>query len=351
MLLLRSNGLLINGCPFSPAGSGSDTWTITFIQADKSLISTKLLTVFSWKLGVCIPATILGPSGYLNRRQRDVQDLSLFTDFTCTNETDVELSMAISHFTLLRSFSWGGLRSEEDFQALAVCLENNQNSLESLVIDASDWIDSDCKWSSNFQDWNGDGSENYLAIEILSLEHGDRKVLFPALRKLSLLGIPLEGMLQETASALNFNILTHLRLWNCLRFYEPLITTSSFDQASNLECLELTVEEDQCIFKLEDLETTLEKIQGLQELYLLLPADAVWNVGWLQSVSTHTSTLRHLVLHERGPSETEDTDTMFYDSNIEWSPKLDNILRGANLECFGVSLEPDNLVCSISYIG
>jgi hypothetical protein len=85
--------------------------------------------------------------------------------------------------------------SPGDFDALSSALENNTRRLEQLQLDFVNWPLED-----------EDDSTNFFAREALKLPAGQYKVMFPALKVLSLRAISLKNSVEkELAHALNLS--------------------------------------------------------------------------------------------------------------------------------------------------
>lgn len=69
-------------------------------------------------MGTCVPPHILGPDGYFNLKQSDINDLELITAGNCPIHLQGNRPIDLEAFVHLRSFSWTGLWSRGDLNAL-----------------------------------------------------------------------------------------------------------------------------------------------------------------------------------------------------------------------------------------
>jgi hypothetical protein len=128
----------------------------------------------SWNLGICVPLTNLGSTGYLPEHQKCLESLSLITDDSCYCSRDGQNPLDLSQFCHLRDLSWTGLQSKEDFDALRECLGVDAHHLKSLSLHLSDWEKADEFW---FLDCSGimeDGirSNSFVASDVMGLQPG-----------------------------------------------------------------------------------------------------------------------------------------------------------------------------------
>lgn len=86
--------------------------------------------------GQCVPRSILGPDGYLVRKQTHIEAIRLITDPFC----DVDCLLHLASFRNLKSISWKGPRLEEGFVSINKALQSNKTSLEELELDFFDWM-------------------------------------------------------------------------------------------------------------------------------------------------------------------------------------------------------------------
>ncbi len=310
-----------------------------------------MLTNNSWNLGTCIPAALLGKNGHLPKHQRNIEHLSLMTNGQCQFALGGDSPLDLSQFNRLKTFSWRGLRSVEDFEALQGFFAASSSALEGLTIDLGCWIKPDYFWFSEFGIERNYRSPNFFAREILKIERGG---MFPFLESLSFCAVSFKSAVPEMISALNIRALRSLKLWNCPGMFELLNEIATSDQVMRLTCFELAADFGHSynggdelfgFFKYQDsMEKFLQKCQGLEDLCLLYPA----GINELaDSIARHHSTLKRLVLHERDidPVENSPRFGRLCDGEIAWHGEIEALFANLDLEFLGVSNEPGFLVC------
>ena len=287
-------------------------------------------------MGICLPLALSGHSGYLTRRQQHLQSLCLVIDGSCPT---ADYPLGLSQFTRLKSLSWKGLGSIKDFRALGGSLKANALCLEDLNIEVTSWSEPDDTWLS----WKDGLSSNSLATEILQLNCGDSNGLLPSLQRLSLSSLSFELMTLEVIHAFNFSALCRLKLWNCNKSTELLKGMIVLENAIMLTSFELVHAHESHLLDALSLANFLKKFQGLRDLYLLIPGPADWaSIG--HGILNHKSTLRRLVVHECTLGLRDG-----YDTGIVWDTELESIAVQWNLRCFGMSINVDGLVRTISF--
>lgn len=279
-------------------------------------------------MGTCIPAKVLGESGYLAKRQHKIEHLSLVTDRICPNARHGQMPLDLSQFNCLRTLSWRGLRSVVDFEALRVCLRANALHLEDLTIDLTGWVKKNDDW---FPRGNGTRSPNFFVREILGLSRGELNRMLACLRYLSLYNVSFDSAVPETLYALNFSELRVLKLWNCPFSYQLLEAITKSNLAIRLTSFEIVANADDVIRDLSvGVQDFLERFEGLKDVYLMLRTTQWTNIA--EGILHHKSTLKRLVVHERKLYSNE----VERDGGILWPKELEIVLQETSLECFGI---------------
>jgi hypothetical protein len=123
----------------------------------------------------------------------------------------------LSHFNHIIEFSWTGVQSKEDFEALRDCLRINAQHLKSLSLNLIDWEKADDFWFIDHSRFTGDGSRsrNFFVTDIISLEQSKTGLSFPSLESLSLSALSFESAINDIFLAFNFSGLRKLMLWKC----------------------------------------------------------------------------------------------------------------------------------------
>lgn len=272
--------------------------------------------------------------------------LSLVTNFLCTDRREGFNQLDLSTFTKLRAFSWIGLHSEEDFEALKGCLRDNATHLQALTLDLIDCQQNDF-WSLDSGETNDEIPDlnNFFATDVMCLGQDSPGLHFPTLELLSLSEVSFKTAERSLASAFNFSRLQKLRLWNCPGMIELLDDVANSYHALPLVSLELVIDIHHAE-TLPEMEVSrfLQTISGLRDLYLSL---YVWD--WepvLEAVMNHLSSLKRLVLHGRGVDA--DEDSLWFeedaDYSIEWNGPLSLLFELAECDVMGIANPPNFMV-------
>ncbi|EED14091.1 conserved hypothetical protein [Talaromyces stipitatus ATCC 10500] len=86
---------------------------------------------FGWHMGYCVPASVLGQSGYIPHFQPNLRSLSLKVDSACVGGSLAGLASLKN----LRHFSWRGIDSVRAFSLIRLVLKNNAEHLVSLELE------------------------------------------------------------------------------------------------------------------------------------------------------------------------------------------------------------------------
>ena len=259
---------------------------------------------------------------------------------------DGECPLDLSGFHHLSSFSWMGLRSVEDFEALRDCLEENSSRLERLTIDVIKWTEANDSWFTDHGRGNASRSHSFLAEDILGLKPDGSKLTLLSLRHLVLSAISFQPMTKELMKAFNFSALRSLKLWNCPGAYELLKDFAESDLEIELTSFEFVDDADGNCDDIDIyLVDFLNAFAGLKDLYLLVRGPANWHYIGLGIIS-HKSSLTRLVIHDRttditvGSSRFEEV----CDGNVSWHPPIAFVISKLGLDCLGISNDCDFLV-------
>jgi hypothetical protein len=294
-----------------------------------------------WHLGTCVPQDLLGPGGYLPTRQSKIEDLSLLTSDPCIlPKRDWEWQMSLTHFKSLKTFSWSGGLSREDFHELRDMFRSQASKLEVLKIDLLDWWDALWNWCMEDYDlqlWTREN--NFFAERVLETVPGLTNVLFPSLKSLTLSSVDFQYASLEMAHAFNFSNLNSLNLRDCPHTGSLLRKVVESGEPINLQSLELVIqhrnhdephqgEEESWVIRF------INSFEGLRSLYLLIlnRKRAATKHKYWPSILHHRKTLGRLVYHEQVYESYWQLDCNI---SIEDKNTLDAFTQ-MNLECIGL---------------
>ncbi|KAF5669338.1 AAA family ATPase [Fusarium circinatum] len=193
---------------------------------------------FSWDLGTCIPAPILGTNGIIARQQPALRNLQLITHPFCPQrKTSPETAIDLSAFTHLLSISWRGPDSQ-NLKTLAIALRNNESHLESLELDLVDWphMQRELGYQNGRDVVHGLRARDYMNETVFSLDKGSPCIKFPNLHTLVLSHVPLTATLAE---AVDFEILKSLTIRSCPQWYDFVLAMAKRKVPVKLRKLEL----------------------------------------------------------------------------------------------------------------
>ena len=313
-----------------------------------------MLTVhISWEIGTCIPEEILGPTGYLSRKQRRIQSIYLVTDPTCDVALHDARYTGLSTLRHLKTLSWKGVKPADDFAALSETLRYNSKQLEKLELDLIDWdrVIETC-------DIDEESLGRSFTEEVIGVQPSKTIVLFPSLRILSLSAVSLKPATKELANALNTSTLRSLKLILCPGWDDFLNCIRHSGSSIVLESLEI-----QCYRMRSDMGEVwticnfLDAIQGLKDLFISTPAPSHFS-DLCRSATEHKSTLRRFVYHERYVDLDDESSTFQEENDLPdmWLRPNDleelissNPFNDLELECIGICCIPSILVRSQIY--
>ncbi|KAL3444686.1 hypothetical protein BJX65DRAFT_310685 [Aspergillus insuetus] len=208
------------------------------------------LVSFTWQIHTCVPQSILGPRGYLRRHQRNMHSLHL-TGPSCGSNADPSRRPSLSRFHSIRHFSWSlhtinhCIALREFFASPAV-----SHGLEELTLRGS-YLDRQLRdWKELQKPWSWMQARNVFAFKVLDLQPNETwdKVVFPALKKLTLYNIGFRYAVRDLVAAFNMHNLRSLKLRS---YYSSAILCTIAELADEycnntngtipLTCLDITV--------------------------------------------------------------------------------------------------------------
>ncbi|KAI9374982.1 hypothetical protein BJX61DRAFT_217612 [Aspergillus egyptiacus] len=253
------------------------------------------LKSFSWQLGCCIPAAVLGSDGWLASKQESIQSLSLTTDGTCHNiQDDIGGLLKLSQ---LRSFSWKGLHHYESCIPAVIrgVLMSNSGHLERLELEA---VGGEFNSALSIGEFLGRSS---LPPSESALEPQDTDeypmIAFHSLLHLSFGWISVKSARKILVSAVRVEKLRSLTLHNCPGTTEFIETLEATGRATKLRSFEVTLGEEEHLNwsrVFPALWLFLRSLECLEELFVSVQG----RVSLVDTaVLNFTSTLKRLVLH------------------------------------------------------
>lgn len=298
-------------------------------------------------MGTCIPPQILGPFGHLPLKQKGIESIRLTTDGACEWNLYGNCLIDLSEFKNLKSLSWSGLRSENDFSTLHGALQQFSNQLVELDLDLIDWN------TVNYFLMDQDDSRDFFVRRILAIPPGGRKGMFSALQLLSLSGVSLIDFPEEITEAFDFKTLRSLKLRLCPGWDDFLQHACQSCQPIALKSLEIQITDDIEDNFRDTISEFLESFEGLEKLFISTNSARDPLDLWYAALH-HKSTLRRFVHHVRGGAsedgfsyeDMDRPDLSFTQKEIKsfggWF--LNNPLHKLDLECIGFSCRPQYLV-------
>ncbi|KAI3571534.1 hypothetical protein IWW34DRAFT_795891 [Fusarium oxysporum f. sp. albedinis] len=276
-----------------------------------SLHDNQLVT-FSWEMGTCIPASVLGPSGIINKCQSTLRNLNLITDWQCyrtdpfwlTSGCEKRSELSLQGLKDLRRLCWKAPH-EEDLFALSCVVDTNKGHLEALELDFIEW---DTSAGRSFRYGNGTPDVCPLLGDVLHLSPIAGGAIFPKLQELSLSEAAIGPKL---ALAIDFNVLRVLKLRGCYGWCEILEHLTASRVKLEITTFELIAAGDKSpAVEIRDdtINEFLASFTGLQELYLLVSAPWFPCGQFSSAIANHRATLRQCVLDglwENIPEEPE----------------------------------------------
>ncbi|WQF84562.1 Putative F-box domain-containing protein [Colletotrichum destructivum] len=295
------------------------------------------LLSFSWDIGTCVPAEILGTHGIVSRKQSAIRSLTLVTDYTC--EVDLPGSVVdLSSFNQLTSLCWKA-PNVAHIPTLSSAIRSNAPRLQSLELDFAriellDELPLETVAGRRVQKLNGTlpEEENNSEEEEEEEEEEEQDIVFqwerasylatilgpnpsrgsclsalPALQELTLSFVPVSA---ATARVVDVGVLRSMTLRKCNGWGEFLDEVVLLGTRIRLRSLEIDALEMRASHADEGhhaLAGFLGSFRGLERLFMCLcppvpeHEDGVWRLLW-GSLSGHRDTLKSLVEHRRRAS-------------------------------------------------
>lgn len=313
---------------------------------------TGTIRSLGWTLGTCVPQSLLGPTGYFPLNQQNLESIRLVTDGGCDEGIEHKDYLALSAFPHLKRLSWIGLSSPSDFESLANVLEQRSHQLKDLEIDLTHYRDA---LSDDDSDDETENSE--FAVQILKLPRRS-PMRFSVLSRLALAGVSVapgnskevrQRVLGDIHDVFDFGSLRSLKLTHCHGWEDLIILLTKSAVPLKLRYLEIQWSFYHAPTKpYESISAFLEKVQGLEELFLYTTA-AEDSPGPWQALLRHRTSLRRFVYHQRTLDLNGETDIfeIGYDSpdltfmgpeDEESGPR--GSLGKLDLTCLGLSCIP-----------
>lgn len=221
--------------------------------------------------------------------------------------------LALSAFPHLKRLSWTGLTSPTDLESLADVLEERSHQLEELEIDLTHHQDM-------LSDIDSDDEKEHdeFAVQILKLPR-HRSMRFPVLKKMALAAVSVapgssravsQQVLEYIHDVFDFGSLQSLKLRHCHGWQDLIILICKGAEPLKLRSLEIQWSfKDNLTKPYESISALLDKIQGLEELFLYTTA-AEYSLGPWRALLRHRTSLRRFVHHQRS-LDLRDDDYLF----------------------------------------
>ncbi|KAI8401454.1 hypothetical protein FOFC_18323 [Fusarium oxysporum] len=330
----------------SPIIRHTESFDILANAAETILVSLhdNQLVTFSWEMGTCIPASVLGPSGIINKCQSTLRNLNLITDWQCyrtdpfwlTSGCEKRSELSLQGLKDLRRLCWKAPH-EEDLFALSCVVDTNKRHLEALELDFIEW---DTSAGRSFRYGNGTPDVCPLLGDVLHLSPIAGGAIFPKLQELSLSEAAIGPKL---ALAIDFNVLRVLKLRGCYgwcEFLEHLTASRVKLEITTFELIAAGDKSPAVEIRDDTINEFLASFTGLQELYLLVSAPWFPCGQFSSAIANHRATLRQCVLDglwENIPEEPE--------RRMLAAPFGEGFLGILDLQAIGLINDHHTLVC------
>ena len=243
---------------------------------------------------------ILGSGGYLPQHQRNLEHLTLITDWACQ---DSPVKVELRYYRNLKSLNWRGLRWHTDSYSVNAKFIRENEYLEELVLDYGLWATNIEIWSSWQRAVIPDNLSCIMHELNQTLGFNCQEGKFHSLKRLRLAAF-LIVIPRHPKQELRLSSLRLLSLWNCPRTDSFLIAVVETATVLNLTTFELvrshpwyhprdTSTEDQLNNCLPQF---LLSFGGLENVYLLLATEDPWP-STIVALARHQASLKRLVLH------------------------------------------------------
>lgn len=247
-----------------------------------------------------MPDSLIGPSGYLTTRQKNIESLRLITDGVCSRRAPRAYdSPALSEFPRLKRLSLVGLSSHEELNALIDTLQRLSHQLVEFELDLER-----CRYPKLSSEW--DSIHSLFLSRVMNLRQL-RASTFASLQSLSLSSLsfntnsfgptPMPGHIARTFNLPNLH---SLKMRDC-DGWELLLEFLTFPSSTppivlrSLEIWDRPTPEE--FSKTGILKSFLESFRGLEDLFILTPPAPVYAI-W-SALAHHKNTLRRFVHHQR----------------------------------------------------
>lgn len=289
------------------------------------------LTDCRWRLGTCVPKSILGPDGDLPRYQPYIEHLNLLTDGTCLHARHG--LGAMSQLCSVRDLTWNGIQHPEEVESLRQCLRSNHPHLRSLSVGFSP------SSFANYFLWDHLIGPGQLGDRVT---HVPKFMTFPNLTELSLSQTTLPACF-PSGEYFTFDTLRSLTLRHCPNQLRLLVLLSKAPRKIQLDCLE------GCFDFFQDNERDanaisdfLQSFHGLRKLHLHISNFPPQGSAFVEGVHAHYATLESFVYHERQLVSVDDSGLFEEDRDVipGWLGDLGRAIDQRQVTSLALSLCP-----------
>jgi hypothetical protein len=183
-------------------------------------------------------------------------------------------------------------------------------------------------------------------------DNKSKTILFKSLKTLSLSAVTFEEAEIEMICAFNMGNLTTLKLIYCHASLSALDHLAQMKLGSTLKSFELMINtfclssnnigpEEQA----NSIHTFLNSFLRVEDIFLILSRS--WNPIF-RAISNHATTLKQLVIHERGHDEDSTTNDDL-DGEIPCTKEVGELISKTTLTCLGTNIPLLQLVCLYSF--
>lgn len=232
---------------------------------------------YSWHLGSCTPASLLGDHAYLPLKQSRLKSLSITKNPSCWYSNRELLDLG--RFRSLQTVSWRGIITASDVVEVGKMLQRNAKHLQDLEL-------------------NIEGSQCQPLIQSVTTRQSsvhDMPVVFWSLKNLCLAGVGFGSISSDAIVLWNISRLVSLALNECPEVGDFLKTSIDIAQLT-LKSFELVTLREP-LGSPSTLNSFLWSFQSLERLHLSIDECSL-DMGTIwKSIAHHKSTLRELVLN------------------------------------------------------
>lgn len=302
----------------------------------------------SWALGTCIPRELMGDLGYFPLKQQLVESISIITDGFCKYNIDHQSPIDLSAFAKLKKLSWSGLRSDNDMKTLRNTLKKVSPQLVELELDFICWYDPEANLSI-FDEKSG----GFFVRETLKPPPESSTHMFPALQVLSLSNISFISFEEEMVQAVDFSLLSCIKLRSCPGWEGFLQCGSRLRRPTRLKSLEILSSITDEKYADDSISQFLKSFHGLEQLAICTSSHSKTLDIWRAALH-HKSTLKAFIHHQREieldeevpafEEEHDKPDLSLHNFNKETAEWMTNSsqhpLSGFDLEFLGLCCKP-----------